>query len=765
MNAEEQSIEPLPTGGGKLARPTANVGQLIRKYWPTMVATFIAVVAVTMFSTLGQTKIYQAEATIMLDPNPPRPLGSRIENVVDMGAGNFWGNQEYFETQYRIIRSRRVALAVVNEMGLGNDLAFLQNLPPDAQPRPGRTVSPELAAEELRGRLEVQPIRDSRLATVLLKDANPERARRLLSALLDAYVSQNLEAALEQTSSATDWLRGQLDTLNTDLRSSEEALHNYKKQNDILSVAFDEKSSILSDQIKALSSELTRVKAQLEEASARKSVLDAAPESDPQIIQSPELMKSPLLGLLRGEYTRSVAERDALVASGKGPNHDTVLAAQAKIKVAEAAIQKEIRNVKRSTGGEVAALSRQAGGIQAIIKKATDQAQELNLREIEYNRLRRSKDNTEKLYSMVLERTKEADLAQMMRVNNISIVDRPLLPRVPVSPKVMLNLTAGIFAGFILGIAAAFLRSLLDRTIKVPADLENDLTLTFIGLLPQFGHKGFGYGYGYGPKRPKRVRGKAVPDGKPELAVHDQPTGSVAEASRSIRTNLLFMSPDKPPRMLLVTSAGPGEGKTTVASCIAVAMAQTGQRVLLVDCDLRRPRLHRIFGTGTEAGVTTVLLDGNLDVAVKPTQVPNLSVLPSGPIPPNPAELLHTDRFKQMLQDLGDRFDRVIIDSPPVVAVTDPAILSRLVDGTVMVVRAFKTRKEVARHAVRSIVDVGGNLLGGVLNAIDFAKLEYKYSYYYSNATKYYTSETSPSSSKPKASADDSSESRDSAGL
>ncbi len=709
---------------------------LLRKYWPTMVTTFVLVVVATVFYTLGQTKIYQAEATVMFDPSPPKPLGHRVESVVDLGAESYWGNQEYYETQYHIIVSRRVALAVVNELGLHNDPAFLQNLPPGGVPKPmADKVPPERAAEELRGRVEVQPVRDSRLATVTLKDANPERAQRILSALVDTYVNQNLETALESTSSATEWLRNQLDTLNTDLRASEVALHNYKKDNDILSIAFDDKSSMLADEMKAVNGELTRVKVQVQEAAAKKAMLDGAPDGDPRVIQSSELQKSPVLNTLRIEYENAVSQRDALVGSGKGPAHVEVVAAEAKIKAAEAAILKEIRNIKQSVARDVAALSRQAGGLQGMLTTAKAQANELNRLGIEYNRLRRTKENNEKLYSLVLERTKEADLAQMMRVNNISIVDRPLVPRGPVLPKIPLNLAAGIFGGLLLGVATAFMRGLMDRTVKIPDDLEEELGVTFLGLLPQVGAKGVGGYYGYSRKR---RRGKVVPEGKPELVVHNEPMSSVAEASRAIRTNLMFMSPDEPQRMLLVTSPGPSEGKTTVACCAAVAMAQAGQRVLIMDCDLRRPRLHRIFGKGSDTGVTTALLGGKLEDAIQPSEVPNLSVLPAGPVPPNPAELLHTDRFKQLLADLRSRFDRIIIDSPPVVAVTDPTILSTLVDGTVLVTRAFKTRKELARHALRSVQDVGGKMVGGVLNAVDFSKLEYKYSYYYYRRDDYY---------------------------
>jgi capsular exopolysaccharide synthesis family protein len=290
----------------------------------------------------------------------------------------------------------------------------------------------------------------------------------------------------------------------------------------------------------------------------------------------------------------------------------------------------------------------------------------------------------------------------------------------------------------------------MDRTVKVPDDLEDELELSFLGLLPQVGGGLFGgYGYKYGYARRKRRRGQPTEQGKPELVVHHDPTGSVAEASRAIRTNLMFMSPDQPHRVMLITSAGPSEGKTTVACCISVAMAQTGQRVLLVDCDLRRPRIHRVFGHSSEAGISTALLDGKLDEVIHATEVPNLFVLPAGPVPPNPAELFHTERFKQLLGELRGRFDRVIIDSPPVVAVTDPTILSTQVDGVLLVLRAFKTRKDLARHALRSMQDVGGKMVGGVLNAVDFSKLEYKYSYYYYRRDGYYAHDPSSPESKP----------------
>ncbi|MSP24992.1 MAG: polysaccharide biosynthesis tyrosine autokinase [Myxococcales bacterium] len=743
---ESQSHQP-----GNAARQSTNVvvWHVLRKYWPTTVVTFASIVVATVFYTLGQTRIYEAEGTVLFDPTPAKPLGNRIESIVDLGTDGLWGNQEYYETQYHIIKSRRVALGVVNDHGLHRDLAFLQNISAGEQPSPGEGTTPDRAAEELRSRIEVQPVRDSRLASVKLKDADPERAQRILSAIIDTYVNQNLEIALESTSTATDWLRSQVDNLNSDLRSSEEALHEYKKKNDILSLAFDDKSSIIIDEMKQLNSELSRAKALAQEAAARKSVLDTVPLNDPTVIQSSEFSKSALLNGLRSDYERSVSERDALLGENKGPNHHTVRAANRKVKASETGILKEIANIKKAVERDFNVASRQAGGLQALLDKAKAQAHELNLLDIEHSRLRRAKENTEKLFGLVLERTKEADLTQMMRVNNISIVDRPLVPRSTVYPKVPLNMAAGIFGGLLLGVAAAFMRGALDRTVKVPDDIEED-GVTFLGLLPQVGGPGLGLGgYSYSSRKKKRHRGKPIEEGKRELIVHEQPNSGVAEASRAIRTNLMFMSPDKPHKSLLVTSASPSEGKTTVACCIGIAMAQTGQKVLLMDCDLRRPRLHRLFGKTAETGVSSALMGGSLDDAVQVTDIPNLWVLPAGPIPPNPAELFHTARFKALMTELGTRFDRIIIDSPPVVAVTDPAVISTIVDGVVLVTRAFKTRKDLARHALRSIHDVGGRLVGGVLNAVDFSRLEYKYSYYYYKRDGYYGSDTAPQSRKP----------------
>ena len=316
----------------------------------------------------------------------------------------------------------------------------------------------------------------------------------------------------------------------------------------------------------------------------------------------------------------------------------------------------------------------------------------------------------------------------MMRVNNIRVIDAATEPKAPYSPRVLVNIGVGLAAGILFGVLLAWLREQLDSTLKMPEDIEQKLGATFLGLLPEVGTdsplkkvvKG-------SKKKTPAARGETL-----ELTVHQRPLSGFAEAARALRTNLMFMNPDDPFRRILVTSSAPTEGKTMVACSIAMALAQGGLRVAIVDCDLRRPRLHRIFDRVGDTGITNVLLgEATMDEVAKPTVVENLWSIPAGPMPPNPADALHSQRFRDMIRELGERYDRVVIDSPPLVAVTDATILSKMCDGTIFVVRAFKTSKFLCRQALRSLRDVDARLLGVVLNAVDLNKHEYAYNYYH----------------------------------
>lgn len=705
------------------------VWRAVRKHWSVAVMSAVLVMLGVAIYTLAQTKIYRASATIEVDPSAPKPLGKDVQTVVDMGAGDYLANHEYLETQYKIIQSKRVAMAVVKQLELSRDRSFIDNVPPRAS-LSGPPASDDRATELLQQRLVVEPVKDSRLAFVRYEDASPERAQRILSAVLDTYIAQNLDDTLASVNSAVDWLRSQLDRLKGDLESSEMALQQFKEQKNILALEVDDQSNILREELRQLSSELTVVRGRREQLAAKRSELQNVPDDDPRSLGASELLSSPLLQTLRQRYEEAVRGRDELLGQGKGESHPDVRRAEAAVQDARAAVLAEVRNVRVSADRELAATQKEEAGLNGLLTDAQRRAVEVNLLQIQYSRLRRERENNEKLYTLVLERTTETDLQRLLRVNNLRVVDAPDLARKPVRPRIALMVFLALAAGIAAGLGVAVSLVALDRTIKTPENVEDELGITCLGLLPILDMSKGGRGYGYGRRR-RRAQPKPL-DIVPELVVHEVPMSNVAEAARAIRTNLMFMSADNPIRTLLVTSANPAEGKTTVACCIAIAIAHAGHRTLLVDCDLRRPRIHRIFGKPSDTGLTTALLDASaLDRAILPTEVANLFVLPAGPIPPNPADLMHSERFRALIRDLRGRFDRVVFDSSPVAPVTDATILSAYVDATMLVVRAFATRKEAARHALRAILDIGSKTAGVVLNAVDFSRLEYKYATYY----------------------------------
>lgn len=715
-----------PKGGvGGLSLPL--VGRLLRKNAIWILALTVVGVGVAAFVALSRTKFYRTTASVLIDPSPPRPLGKDVMSAVDVSAGAYWTNKEYYETQFQLIRSRRIATETVRTLGLERDAAFLAGRPAGSVAGE-RQVDSDVAAGVLASRLAVEPVKGTRLVTISYEDADPERARRVLSAHVALFVQQNLDDALASTGTTADWMKDQLGRLRTELETSELALHEYKKEKRILSVSLDDQNNMLRDEMKALNDELTRVRAERERLASRVAELDKIDTRDPEDLPASELLANPLLTKLRENYIEAKRDRDAQLGGGRAARHPDVLAAAAKIATTRAALLAEVKNVKEALRRDLSGVGRQAGGLSKLFEAAKQRALDINLLEIEYRRLERNKNNTERLFSLLLERSKDSDLTRQMRFNNIRVVDAPLTPKSPVRPNVPLSLAVGLLAGLGLGVAFALGRELLDRTLKSPDDVRDVLGLTYLGLLPRTGE---------GAREGRRARRRAPSSEPPELTVHAKPKSGTAEAARAIRTNLMFMSPDQPPRRLLVTSAVPSEGKTTVACSVAIAMAQAGQRVLLLDCDLRRPRLHKVFSAPSHLGVSNAVLDlQSLDEALVSTEVPNLTLLPAGALPPTPAELLHSAAFGRLLDTLSERFDRVVIDSPPLVPVTDAAIIATRVDGVILVARPLRTRRDLAGHAIRALRDVGARVLGCILNDVNIDERGYDYYYYYA---PYYT--------------------------
>ena len=692
---------------------------LVRKNWLLVCACVALGIFGAAFLSSRITRIYRASTTVQIDPNPPRPLGQDVQSTVDMGAGNYWNTQEYYQTQHEILKSRRLARETVEQLGLGQDGPFQLNLPTGAELPPEFKPNDDSAVGALKGRLELAPVGDSRLVKISFEDAEPARASKVLRTLVELFIDQNVDDAVASTNVASDWLNVQLDKLKTELNDNEHALHDFKSNKQILSVSLDDQSNMLREEMQQLNRELTRVRTTVEQLKARVLQLSKINVVEPGDLPSDELLKSSVLQRLRGDLVSATKEQEGFIQAGKGANHPLVKRASSRVEISRKALLQEVNNIRLALSAALTGKQKEAEGLTGLVARAKQRALELNRLGLDYRRLERAKLNTERVYSLVLERTKESDLTRFMRFNNIRVVDAAITHPRPVAPRTPLNIALGAIFGLGLGVALAFARLLIDRTVRSAEEAESLTGYSVLAMLPKTSTPS---------QKVNRRRRELDPN---PLIVHESPNSGPAEAARALRTNLMFTDPDKERRCLLITSAGPSEGKTTVATWIATAFAQTGKRVLLVDCDLRRPRLHRVFGRVNNVGVSSLLIgEASFDEIDVETTIPNLGVLNAGPVPPNPAELLQSKKLEGLLEFLGKRYDVLIIDSPPLVAVTDAAILSRLVDGSLLITRAHSTQRHLVKQGARILHDVDAKVFGCVVNAFDNRKSSsYGYGY------------------------------------
>lgn len=714
-----------------------------------VLTVFVLCVAAAYGYTKTRIPMYRAYATIRMDPEAPKPLGEGVEHVADI-KGDYWDRTEYYNTVFEMLKAKSTAALVVKSQGLSRNPGFVDNLPADELAREDY-VTPEVAAAILQSRISIDKVKDSRLATISYADANPKRAARILDGILHAYIDVHHGELNEASTNALTWLDQQLEQLRGKLDKSELALHEYKKEKKILSVSADDQSEMLRTKMTQLTQALTLAETNRARIGARRSELRKIEGNDPAVLPAEELTSSGVLKTLREKYILAFEAAESLRAEGKGDSHPAVAAAVARRESAKNLLLAEVANIKASIEKDYAAITDEIDSLRTLYESAKDQALELNLLAIEYKRLERARNTNQELFDLVTAKSKETGLTSHLQPSNVRVVDRPEIPDSPFAPNKSLNLLAGAVGGLLLGLGLALGREQLDSTLRKPEMMEQAFRFPFLGILPavksatsksSFKGRSRSPLYAAFPRAP--ATGVAAHRG--ELSSHYEPTGSMAEAARTVRTNLMVgrgISADT--RVLLTTSAAPGDGKTTVATALAISLAQAGERVALVDCDLRRPRLHRIFERPNHSGVTSILAGTmNLSEVVHETVVPNLSFISSGVPPVNPAELLHGEGFANFLRELRTRYDRIVLDSPPLIPVADAAILATQADAAIVVARAFETKKHTARRAARVLEDVNANVIGTVLNAVDFSRGEYKYYQYYDYGRRKPTLSTFP---------------------
>ena len=703
----------------------------LRKYWSIIVRrrwlvipVFLAALIGATAYTLRQPKIYDATVTIIIDLQPPKVLDAQqVGNIIETGAGElaFW-SQEYYQTQYKIITSRAVLRRAADRLQLGSNLQFLglEGVKDSVDREQLRAHSDPVAI--LQGLVNVEPVKDSRIVRIRVENRNPEMAALLANAVADSYIGENLAVKTSTTQSASEWLEKQLADLEIKLERSGKALFDFKREHDIVATSWEDRQSMVSQRLTAFNEALTKTRVQKAQLQARNETIEALGNAvdrrDDQLEALSPVSSNPIIQALQARYLEIKVECADLQLRYL-ENHPKLEACETKLELANAALQHQIKTTLAGARSEYLEVSNTEQRLAKLLSDTKNDAFDLNRYEREYVELKRTHDNNQRLYEALLKRLSDTGVTGMLQVSNVRVLDSALVKAAPVRPDLRRNLVFAIALGLVGGVVLAFAAESLDTSIKAQSEIEDKVGLTFLGVIPTIERNDDGT--------------------PPDLVVHARPKSPAAECLRAIRTNLVFMSPDKPLRTILVTSSSPQEGKSTAAAALAEVMADGGNRVLLLDADMRRPRIHRIFDVPNISGLSSLVVgEGTIHETVKVTAVPNLWVLPCGPVPPNPAELLHTEAFATLLRELAKSYDRIIIDSPPVGVVSDAVVMSAQVDGTVMVIRAKVTSRDAARQSVRKIQNVNARVLGAVLNDLDLESQKYGQYYYYYRYGYYY---------------------------
>ncbi len=576
--------------------------------------------------------------------------------------------------------------------------------------------------------MSVRPIERSNLVEVSFFSHNPALASRIANQLGEDYIDQNLQVKWNEALKASEWLSGRLVELKAKLKKSEDALQAYAAKNSILFIqnaVNAQAQSMANARLEQLEEEYTKAQAERTQQESLYSLVQAGKVQDLPGVLSNQLIQNleERLSELRNKYSE-------LTATVK-PGYPKAVALRRQIDSLQASLDRQkLALNKNITQKYLAALAREKY-LHQLIKQQENVVNVVAQKSIQYNILKREVDTNRQLYDGVLQRMKEAQVAAGLNASNIMVIDPAEVPKSPAKPRVLLNLALGFILGTGLGVGLAFFQEYLDNTLKTPDEVESLLRLPSLGLIPSIHLNGSAKSAEHGLTTIGAGANGNSTNGAYALALQKNPMA--LEAFRSLRTSIL-LSANPVPKVLLVTSALPGEGKTTTTVNLGATLASLGSKVVIVDCDMRRPACHRAAGVKNSPGFVQCLT-GRVDLseAILPVNgVPNLSIIPCGPIPPNPAEVLSSPATGEMLQRLHAEFEYVLIDSPPLLSVADSRILATLTDAVVLVTRAYETPYEVVRRARSLLYGAGARILGVALNNVNLHKEGYggKYGYY-----------------------------------
>lgn len=709
--------------------------ELVRKRRWLVLTCALVVFTTVAIGTLKEKPVYEGKVLLEIDPEAPSVVN--FKEVVNPDTGDM---ESYQDTQFKIIQSRTLAEKVVRDLQLYKDPEFIRNrylfglfdgsvppLPANIDEGPPESSAPIFrnAVGYFMSAVDVNPVRRSNLVEISFESTDPRTAATVVNKLADDYIENNLQVKFDATTKASAWLDNKLRDLRAQVEAADDRLAEYARANGIVFVS--QTQTLVTERLGQLQTALTAAQS---DRMNKQALYDQVQSG--HIDTLPGIVDNPLIQGLESHKTELERQYDDMSVNYK-PDYPKVV----QIKKQMDAIDRQIDRQKKTAAKTIVDQYDTAVGHEKYLEKAVDDAKnavnDLADKTIQYNIIKRDSDSNHELFAALTERMKEANAAAGLNQSNIHVVDPSMVPGGPVKPRVALNLGIGLVLGLALGIGMAFFQEYLDKTLKTPDDVEQFLRLPSLGVLPRFALAG-------ADKEDEDHESLALTagsNGHHHLAPAIQTSPQALEAFRSLRTSVL-LSASPVPRLILVTSALPSEGKTTTAINLGVTLASLGNKVVVVDCDMRRPAVHRGAGVENHPGFVQCLT-GHIDVAnaVLPVAgVENFSVIPCGPIPPNPAEVLSSPVCADLLHRLRGQFEYVLVDSPPLLSVADSRILATLVDAVVLVARAHSTPYDVVRRARTLLYGSGARILGVALNDLDlerngFGYQQYQYGYGY----------------------------------
>jgi capsular exopolysaccharide synthesis family protein len=669
---------------------------VLERRWLVMTA-FFTIMLLTAIYLYRATPIYSASARIQIDRESGNPLNFRDALSLETRE------QDYLQTQYKNLQSRTLIQSVISDLKLDRDPRYAQKLD---------------KVEAVAKDISIVPIRLSRLVDVRVEHPNPKTATEIANKLAKNFIEQNLQQKVGSSSDALMWLRSQVDGAKVKVQDSENQLNTYQKDHN--EVSLEEGENIVRQALIQAQTEVSKVRAESAQAQEEVAEIDRLVKNGEPNDTIPAVAQNLTVQHIKQEIDIESANLAQLLKKYR-EKYPTVIAARSRLKQLQDNFAEECENQLKTIHNRATILKKQEEKLISFVQEEEQKQLRLNSLKITYDMLKSDAVNNKAVYSNVLVRMKETELMSRMNSNNMRIVDDAVEGIRPVKPRTTLTILGGLIGGMLVAVGLAFFVNYLDDSLKSQDDIETHLRVPFLGYIPN-------------------IKTNSVVER--DLQAHLHPQSNAAEGFRTIRATIALTHKPEKFRVLAITSTIPSEGKSLVASNLAIVHAQTGLRTLLVDADLRRPSVHKAYQLHSPTGLSAYLTkeSNDLEGLIHTTEVPNLDVVCCGSVPTNPSELIGSPRMLDFLEKAKDRYDRILLDCPPVSAVSDPLIIAAMSDGVVYVTKFNKIRREHGIKSVQRIQNSGIHILGVVINDIDFeGKDSYYYSYYYYQ-NRYYSS-------------------------